>query len=173
MLDLQLFSEETDINAAGNEHETNIKTPEEIQAQIDSETEKLRTELEQERKKRAEAERLSKLSEDERREAELESTRRELEEQRREFEREKIKFETAKVLSQRGLPVEFTDYLLADDAAKTLERIATFEKTYRKGIEAAVNERLKGKAPPISSDKPTGATGSAFMRAIYDNQIRR
>ena len=50
-----------------------------------------------------------------------------------------------KVLAERNLPVEFTDFLIAEDNEKTLERIKTFEKKYKKAIEDAVNEKLKGK----------------------------
>lgn len=151
---------------------------EDVQTEINAAIAKLKAELEAERKKREaeakrEAERLSKLSDDERQKAELENTRRELEAQRAEFEREKVKYEAAKVLGQRGLPVEFTDYLIAEDNAATLERIKTFEKHYRKAIEDAVNERLKGKAPATGGKNlDTGKSSNSFMQAIYDNQIR-
>lgn len=152
----------------------------EVQKRIDEATKKLKAELETERKKREadakrEADRLSKLSDDERAKAELESTRKELESQRAEFEREKLKYEAAKVLSQRGLPVEFTDYLIAEDNAKTLERITTFEKAFKKSVEAAVNERLKSK-PPAAGGRNIDAGGNvsnSFMDAIRKNQIRR
>lgn len=153
-----------------------------VQAKIDAATAKLKAELEAERKKREAdakkaAERLSKLSDDERRKAELEDTRRELEEQKAEFEREKIKYEAAKVLGQRNLPVEFVEYLVAEDNAKTLERITTFEKKYKKAIEDAVNERLKGKAPAsggknVDAGNKNGVS-SSFMDAIYSQQIKR
>ena len=150
-----------------------------VKAQIDAATKALKAELETERKAREaaakkEAERLSKLSDDERAKAELENTRRELEQERANFEREKIKYEASKVLSQRSLPVEFTEYLIAEDNAKTLERITTFEKQYKKAIEAAVNERLKGKAPASGGKTvDSGDGGKSFLAAIRSQQIRR
>lgn len=151
-----------------------------VQAKIDAATAKLKAELETERKKREadakrDAERLSKLSDDERRKAELEDTRRELELQRAEFEREKIRFEAAKVLGQRNLPIEFVEYFIAEDNAATLQRITTFEKAYRKAIESAVTERLKGKAPQAGGknvDSGGDRVSSSFMDAIKSAQVR-
>ena len=79
-------------------------------------------------------------------------------------------------LLQRGLPVEFTDYLIAEDNNKTLERITTFEKQYKKAIEAAVNERLKGKAPASGGntvDAKQNGVSKSFLEAIRSAQIRR
>lgn len=168
-------------NSAPPTDSADSNAADEVQAKIDAATAKLKAELESERKKREadakrEAERLGKLSDDERQKAELENTRRELEAQRVEFEREKIKYEAAKVLGQRNLPVEFVEYLIAEDNPKTLERITTFEKQYRKAIETAVTERLKGKAPPSGGQNvEAGGKGAskAFMQAIYSQQIRR
>lgn len=187
MFDLQRFDGESAPAPAPENSAPENSAPEadapvdDVQTKIDAATAKLKSELETERKKREadakrEAERLSKLSDDERRKAELEDTRRELEQQKAEFEREKIRFEAAKVLGQRNLPIEFVDYFIAEDNPTTLQRITTFEKAYRKAIEAAVTERLKGKAP-VSGGKTVDAgskgAASSFMQAIFDNQIRR
>lgn len=180
--DLQRFDGEVAPEPAPETPAPEVETPaDDVQSKIDAATAKLKSELETERKKREadakrEAERLSKLSDDERRKAELEDTRRELEQQRVEFEREKIRFEAAKVLGQRNLPIDFVDYFIAEDNPTTLQRITTFEKAYRKAIESAVTERLKGRAP-VSGGKTVEAdskgASSSFMQAIFKNQIHR
>lgn len=187
--DLQRFAEAEapatdtapELPATETESKSEPAPADDIQTQINNAMKALKAELETERKAREaaakkEAERLSKLSDDERQKAELETTRRELEQERANFEKEKIKYEAAKVLGQRGLPVEFTEYFITEDNAKTLERITTFEKQYKKAIEAAVNERLKGKAPQ-SGGKTVDAGGngvsSSFKEAIRSAQIRR
>ena len=180
--DIQRFDgEPAPENSAPETPAPEVEAVDDVQTKIDAATAKLKSELEAERKKREadakrDAERLSKLSDDERRKAELDDTRRELERQKAEFEREKIKFEAAKVLGQRNLPIEFVDYFIAEDNPATLQRITTFEKAYRKAIEAAVTERLKGKAP-VAGDNSIGTAGtkvnSSFMDAIFKNQIRR
>ena len=187
--DLQRFAEgeapaaETapELPATETESKSEPAPADDIQTQINNAMKALKSELESERKAREaaakkEAERLSKLSDDERQKAELENTRAELERERANFEREKIKYEAAKVLGQRGLPVEFTDYLIAEDNNKTLERITTFEKQYKKAIEAAVNERLKGKAPASGGntvDAEQNGVSKSFIDAIRSAQIRR
>lgn len=123
-----------------------------------------------------EQERLSKLSDDERKAAEYEANKKQLEEREKELQRKELKLEMVKVLSDRKLPVEFMDFLVADDNDSTLERIKSFEKQYKKAIENAVNERLKGKAPKAGAEgSPSGGkpSRSAFFKAIYDNQVKR
>lgn len=156
--------------------------PIDVQAEINAAVAKAVKQLDAEYRKREaaakkEAERLGKLSDDERQKAELENTRKELESQRLEFEREKLKYETTKVVAQRGLPVEFTEYLIAEDSEATLDRIKTFEKFYKKAVEDGVNEKLRGRAP-ASGGKTTenvnsGGSGIGFMEAIRAKQIAR
>lgn len=126
--------------------------------------------------KKQEQERLSKLSEDERRKAELEASRKELEAKEAELTRKELKLEMMKVLAQRKIPVEFMDYLVDKDSESTLARITTFEKAYKKAIEAGVNERLKGKAPKAGSSsgsaKSTGVK-NGFFEAVFKNQVKR
>lgn len=130
-----------------------------------------------EKAKKAEAERLSKLSEDERRKAELENSRKELEAKEKELTQKELKLEMVKVLSDRKIPVDFMDFLIAEDNDSTLKRITTFEKQYKKAIENAVNEKLKGRAPKAGTSAGGGAgkvaAHNAFFDAIYKNQVKR
>ena len=175
MFDLQRFGEEggevTEVTEVAEVKDV-AEPAQDVKKLIDDAVAKAQSKWETEFKKK---DALSKLSDDERRKAELENTRKELENQRAEFERERVKFEATKVLAQRGLPVEFVDYLVDSDNEKTLSRITTFEKKFKKAIEDGVNEKLKGKAP-VSSGKVVESTSSVkadFMKAIYDNQIHR
>lgn len=121
---------------------------------------------------------LSKLSDAERQKAEIENGRKELELKEKELQRKELMLEMTKVLAERNLPVEFTEYLIAENSESTLERIKTFEKKYKAAIEAAVNERLKGKAPQSGNKNPsTGGSNSRgkddFLKVILDNQVKR
>ena len=169
----QVISEETK-----NEDNVDDEVQSKIEATVNAQLAKLQTRWEQEFKRREElakkeAERLSKLSEDERAKAELENTRKELEKQKADFEREKLKYEAAKVLSQRNLPVEFVDYLIGEDNESTLENIKTFEKKFNKAVEDAVTAKIKGKAPQSGGKTVDNSVGkTAFMKAISDAQIK-
>lgn len=123
-----------------------------------------------------EKERLSKLSEDERKAAELENSRKELEAKEAELKKKELRLEMVKVLADRKIPVQFMDYLIAEDSESTLARITTFEKAFKKAVEDGVNERLKGKAPAAGGTR-TGENGAGvtngFFDAIYKNQVKR
>ncbi len=164
------------------ENTDNGNKADDVQAKIDAavsaQLAKIQSKMEADFKKREElakkeAERLSKLSDDERAKAELENTRNELEKQKADFEREKLKYEAAKVLSQRNLPVDFVDYLIGGDNETTLDNIKIFEKKFNKAVEDTVNARLKGRAPQTSG-KSAESTGSkdSFIKAITEAQIK-
>lgn len=150
-----------------------------VQAIVDAAISKAKTQWENDFKKREldakkEAERLSKLSDDERAKAELENAQKELERRTAEFERDKLKYETAQVMAKRNLPIEFTDFLIAENNEKTLERITTFEKKFKKAVEDAVTEKLKGNAPKTggTSIDASKSVKGGFMQAIFDSQIK-
>lgn len=186
MFDIQQFAEggegtaDAPVDTGDNTPADDAKVEtDDVQSKIDAavaaQLTKMQAKFEADLKKREElakkeAERLSKLSDDERQKAELENTRKELEKQKSDFEREKLKYEAAKVLSQRNLPVDFVDYLIAADNESTLENIKVFEKKFNKAVDEAVTAKLKGKAPQISG-KNLETSSSSFMKAIYDSQI--
>lgn len=152
-----------------------------VQKRIDDALAAAKSKWEKDYKRKAEAakkeaERLSKLSDDERAKAELENSRKELEAKEQELKKKELKLEMVKVLSDRHIPVEFMDYLIAEDSESTMSRITTFEKAFKKAIENGVNEKLKGKAPKAGTSK-AGAAGTpvknGFFDAIYKNQVKR
>lgn len=198
LFDLQLFAdggatnESNDTNTASDgETADNVKskgtdgknfTEDDIQKRINDELAKAKVKWEKDYNKKAEKarkerERLSKLSDDERAKAELENSRKELEAKEAELTRKELKLEMVKVLSERNLPVEFMDYLVDADSESTLKRITTFEKAYKKAVEAGVNEKLKGKAPKAGGHATAGARNAGakngFFDAIYKNQVQR
>lgn len=155
--------------------------PEDVQAKIDAALAAAKAKWEKEYQKKAaaekkEAERLSKLSEDERKAAELENSRKELEAKEAELKKKELRLEMVKVLADRKIPVQFMDYLIAEDSESTLSRITTFEKEFKKAVEDGVNEKLKGKAPAAGGTR-TGENGAGvtngFFDAIYKNQVKR
>lgn len=100
----------------------------------------------------AEKERLSKLSEKERKEEELTKKEKELQERLREIERKELKADAVSDLNEKGLPAEFADFLLAEDAERTLENINNFKKAF----DVAVNEAVKSK---LRQDTPKNGSG--------------
>ncbi len=106
--------------------------------------EEFKGKLEQERK---EAERLAKLSADEKRQEELKKKNDEISQKESELRKRELKLDTINVLSEKQLPIEFSDFLMVNDAETTNENIKRFSEAFSKSIENAVNERLKGNPP--------------------------
>ncbi len=124
-----------------------------------------------------EAEKLAKMSEKERlkvqkekEELEIEKARRTLEEDKAAFEREKLDLETHKQLAERNLPTEFAPYIQGQDADDIFERLNTFEKSWQKAIEEAVQDRLRAKSPKTSNT--SGKKKPYFTREEVESMSR-
>ena len=98
---------------------------------------------------KAEAERKAKLTEAEK-----------LAEERKEFERMKMQFEyeqrvnsTSKVLASNNLPIQFADFLIAENDEATTQRVDLFKNAFNEALEKALNERLRGNTPKTSTVK--------------------
>lgn len=106
--------------------------------------EEFKGKVEQERK---EAERLAKLSADEKRQEELKKKNEEIAGKETELRKRELKLDTIGVLSEKQLPVDFADFLMGNDAETTNENIKRFGDAFSKAIENAVNDRLRGNTP--------------------------
>src|SRR5699024_8987720 len=95
----------------------------------------------------AEKEHLSKLSEKERQEEQLSQREKEIAEREAEIARKELKADAIADLNDKGLPSEFADILLGEDAESTLENINTFKTTFDEAVNAAVKERLRQETP--------------------------
>lgn len=106
--------------------------------------EEFKAKLEEEKR---EAERLAKLSEKERKEEELRKREENIERRLRELERKELRADAAADLTEKGLPVSFVDFILAENAEKTLENINTFKKAFDEAVAEKVKEALAGTPP--------------------------
>ena len=200
MFDIQRFAEggegageiqqQTQPSVENNETQDSVEQKQDTKPEIDIDAKindaltKAQKSFEEMLKKREaaakkEAERLSKLSDEERQKAEIENGRKELELREKELQRKELMLEMTKVLAERKIPIQFMDYLIADDSESTLERITTFEKQYKLAIETAVNDKLKGKTPPAATGNKNSSSSTAprvkdgFMKIIAENQVKR
>ena len=181
----------TDIPNDGAQHQenndTNVEQNEKMfsQSELDSIIEKrlakekkkyeakLRDEIDQ-------AEKMAKMSEAEKQEALFTKRVQEFEEREAAFnkaqaalQREKMLNETNKQLSERGLPLNFAEHIMADTAENTLANIDAFEKEWQAAINKAVDSKLRGSTPtsPVSkSNKPKDVSKMSFSEfAKYKN----
>ena len=96
-----------------------------------------------------EAERKAKLTEAEK----LAEERKEFEAMRKQFEYEKRVNSTSKTLASNNLPVEFADFLIAEDDEATTQRVDLFKNAFNEAVEKAITQRLKGNTPKTSTVK--------------------
>lgn len=103
----------------------------------------------------AEKERLAKLSEKERKEEEMTKREKEIADRLADIERKELKADAVSDLNEKGLPHEFADFLLADNAENTLNNINEFKKAFDDAVNAAVKEKLRQDTPPGNTNGAT------------------
>ena len=127
----------TETNSGDNAGKT--YTEAEVQALLQQEADRrvssaLKKQQKQFESKMEEAEKLRTMDDNQRKEYEYQQKVQELERREHEFTITQNKLEATKVLSARGLPVEFVDYIVADDAETMMENINTFEKMFKSAV---------------------------------------
>lgn len=113
---------------------------------------------------RTEAERVAKLSAEERQTEELNKFNVE----RAKFERERLENEATKQLASLGLPVEFAGQLVGADATTTLVNVQAFGTAFSAAVEKAVTDRIKGEPPKTGApETPTGYIDAKYKGNPY------
>ena len=107
-----------------------------------------------------EAERRAKLTEAEK----LAEERKEFEAMRKQFEYEKRVNSTSKTLASNNLPVEFADFLIAEDDEATTQRVDLFKNAFNEAVAREVAQRLKGSTPKTSTVKSLEITKEQFRK---------
>lgn len=102
---------------------------------------------------RKEAEKLAKMTAQEKAEAQLKKDREEFEKQRQELQRERMEIETRKILRSEELDENFAPFLMNGDADATKTNIDTFKKAFVAAVEEGVKKQLKGKTPSAGEQK--------------------
>lgn len=182
-MNLQLLAdgnEEENVSVEEKNVDGKTYTEEELKAKLQSETDKRVTEAlktaqskwqkeyeEKLQKEKSEAEKLAKMTADERAKAEFEKEREKFEKDREKFYRDQLELETVKELSKQGLDTEFSSFLMGKDAESTNNNIKLFKEKFDSAIENAVNERLKGKTPK-TTDKQNTLTFEALKGMSID-----
>ena len=90
---------------------------------------------------------------------------------RKQFEYEKRVNSTSKVLASNNLPVEFADFLIAENDEATTQRVDLFKNAFNEALEKAVNERLRGNTPKVSTSKMATISKQDFRGMSYKEKI--
>jgi F0F1-type ATP synthase alpha subunit len=118
----------------------------------------------------AEADKLRDMDESQRKEYEYTQRLQELENKEREFAIAQNKLEATKVMANRELPIEFVDYIVAEDAETMMENITAFERAFKSAVADAVAKKIASPAPKSGSAKQTGMTKEEFRKLSVAQQ---
>ena len=108
-----------------------------------------------------EAQRLSQLSEEERKNEELTKEREEIEQLKQSLLQEQAKIAhqnliaaTRDELTKLNLPSSFAEILVGQDAETTKTNLTTFSKEFQEAVTNEVNNRLKNSPKPANTKQP-------------------
>ena len=184
-MNLQLLAEESQVNgseASANKEsgaEGKAYTDEELKNLIQSEADKRVTQaLETSRvkwekeyqekleKEKSEAQKLAKMSADERAKAEFEKKEAELQKREKEIIKKELQAQARDELSEKGLPSILVDLLNYDSADTVKESMDSIAKIWEEAVQRGVSERIKG-------DKPLPGTQENKEVNIFDQRIAK
>lgn len=118
----------------------------------------------------AEAEKLRTMDEKQRADYEFEQRVKEFEAKEKEFAITQNKLEASKVLANRNLPVDFVDYIVAEDADTMMANIETFERAFKAAVNDAVSKRIAAPAPKTGSATQSGMNKEQFNKLSLAQQ---
>lgn len=142
-------------------------TQEELNSIVQDRVAKLTKKSEDDKKQ---AEELAKLSEKERAAKEIEIKQQEFEEERKVFYRERLELQTSKELDKLGLPIAFTSYVMGENAEETQTRITEFTKVWETELEKRRLDAMKSKTP--GSGTVSTVTKEQFDKMQYTEQTK-
>ena len=150
-------------------------TEEEVQALLQREADRrvssaLKKQQKEFENKMAEANRLKEMDDNQRKEYEYNQKLQELEQREKDFAVAQNKLEATKVMANRGLPVEFVDYIVAEDAETMLENINVFERAFKSAVSDAVSKKISNPSPKQGAAQQTGMTREDFKKLNISQQ---
>ncbi|WP_434310175.1 DUF4355 domain-containing protein [Hominifimenecus sp. rT4P-3] len=105
--------------------------------------------------KLSEAEKLSKMTKEEKTQYLYQKKEKELAEKESAITRRELMAEAKNTLAEKGLPVSLSEMLNYADADSCNKSIVTMEKAFQEAVQATVEEKLKGGTPPKKA--PSGS----------------
>lgn len=115
---------------------------------------------------KTEAEKLAKLTADEKAAYEKEQADAKLKQREAEITRRELRAQALETLAEKDLPKELADVLDYSDADKCNASVTAVEKAFRSAVKKAVDEKLKGNPPPAGG-KPSETLEQAITNAMY------
>lgn len=166
------------VNAeTGAEQTETVKTytQEEVAQMLQQETDRrvtaaLKKQADKFNKEKSEAEKLAAMNEEQKKQYEFDKKVAELEQKEKEFNIMQNKVSASKVMQEKGLPLAFVDYIVAEDADTMMSNITAFETQWKAAISDAVSARLASKSPNTGNVTQTGLSSEDFKKLSVAQQ---
>ena len=151
------------LGQAGNQAEFDRRVNKAIKTAVANEKEKWKTLTDD---KLTEAEKLAKMTKEEKAEYRAKKAEKELEDLKKMNARTELAKTARKMLADENIniPDELLSNLVADDADGTKTAVESFAKMYKEAVQAAVKEAIKGKLPKAG----TGGGNTITKEQIMD-----
>ena len=120
--------------------------------------------LNKQKAKNSESNKLKDMDESQRQTYEYEQRIKVLEEKEKDFNLMSNRVEAQKILSSRGLSVEFSDYILAEDADTMMVNIKVFEKLFKQALNDAVSKKIASPSPKTGNTIQAGMTREKYLK---------
>ncbi len=158
--------------AAGHQAEFDRRVQKAVNTAITNAQEKWRVMTDD---KVSEAEKLAKMTAQEKQEYLQKKKEKELADKEAEITKRELMAEAKNTLTEKKLPLDLAEVLDYTNAEACNKSIAAVEKAFQNAVKEAVEERLKGDRPPKKSQpgakEDNGSTG--FVNIIKENQSKR
>ena len=168
------MEDNTNIGNENQEQEVKTYTQEEVDALLQAETDRRISSAQKKWEKKSqekvrEAEKLAKLSEQERFQYELEQREKKIAEKEKQMALMENKAEASKALNERGISIALADFVVAEDADTMMENIKLLEEEFKKSVKAEVEKRLAGSSPKKNLESK-GISKEEFMKLSFAKQ---
>jgi len=117
----------------------------------------------------AEAERLARMSGEERMAHDFAQREAELKDREARIARRELRAEAARMLSERSLPMELMEALNYESAEQVNLSMDAAEKAFRQAVQTGIEERMRSSVPSISR---SGRSGDMSDDEYYRSRVR-
>lgn len=168
-------NEEVNSTETAGTDEVKTYTEEEVKALLQKETDKRVTEAmkKADRKREAavkEAEKLAKMSDEQRYQHELEQREVAIAEKEKALALAENKAQAAKELANRGISIQLVDMVVAEDADTMLDNITLLDRAFKESVKAEVEKRLSSTTPKKNLPIDNNITKEKFRAMTLSQQ---
>lgn len=120
----------------------------------------------------AEAEKLAKMSEEEKYRHELEQREARIAEKEKELAIMANKSTAMDILAEKGISTKLVDFVLAEDAEDMMANISLLEEEFKRSVKIEIEKRLQTSTPRKSLPNNEGLTAEQFRKLPLSEQAR-